>query len=170
MTNYRNYLETCTDFPKQGVVYWDFTPILANPDVFRAAVLDIAAHFKGVTKIAAVEAKGFTLGAALAYELQLPLVLIRKPELTPGKTLSEKFVKEYGVGEYHIKEGVVGSKDRVLIVYDIMAGAGATEAAIKLVERSGGNVVGCAYVIELDYLKGREGLVGYDLFSLVRIT
>ena len=166
MINYRNYLETCKDFPKQGVVYWDFTPILANPVVFRQAVRDIAARFKDVTKIAAVEAKGFTLGAALAYEMQLPLVLIRKPELTPGKTLSEKFIKEYGAGEYHLKEGVVHAKDRVLIVYDIMAGAGATRAAINLVERSGGKVVGCAYVIELEYLKGREGLAGYDLSRL----
>lgn len=169
--NYREHLESCKDFPKEGVLYWDFTPILFHPAVFRNAITDIIEHFKnkGITKIAAIEAKGFTIGAALAYEMQIPLVLIRKPELTPGKVLREKFVKEYGMGEYQIKEGVISETDKVLIVYDIMAGAGATRAAINLAEKSKAKVVGCTYVIELEYLSGRKELDGYDLFSLIKI-
>jgi len=171
MRNYSKYLESQKDFPKEGVLYWDFTPLLSHPAAFRSAIADIIKHFKnkGVTKIAAIEAKGFTIGVALAYEMHLPLVLIRKPELIPGKVLSKKFVKEYGVGEYQIKEGIISEKDKVLIVYDIMAGAGATNAAISLVEESKAKVVGCAYVIELEYLFGRKEVGDYELFSLIKI-
>lgn len=171
MIDYKKYIESCKDFPKKGVLYWDFTPILSDPKVFRQAIADIIKYFEGksITKIAAIEAKGFTIGAALAYEMRVPLVLIRKPELTPGKILKEKFVKEYGMGEYQIKEGIISEADKVLIVYDIMAGAGATKAAIKLIEKSKAKVLGCTYVIELEYLSGRKELEDYDLFSLIKI-
>ncbi len=169
--DFSKYIESFRDFPKNGVVYWDFTPLLANPLAFKAAIQEIRSHFalRKITKIAAIEAKGFTIGAALAYEASLPLVLIRKPELVPGETDHEEFIKEYGTGEYQIKKGQFSKNDNVLIIYDIMAGSGATSAAIKLVSRSGAAIVGCAFVIELEYLAGREALSGYDLFSLVKI-
>jgi len=169
--NYKKYIESTLDFPKPGVIYWDFTPLLMNPDVFNRAICEMRDYFdaKGVTKIAAIESKGFTIGSALAMKMGKPLVLIRKPHLTPGKTRSEDFVKEYGKATYQMKQGVVSQEDRVLVVYDIMAGAGASEACIKLIERSGASVVGLAYVIELEYLNGREGLAKYDTFSLVKI-
>lgn len=165
------YIESYPDFPKRDVVYWDFTPLLSNPEAFRAAVKQIRSRFADsrLTKIAAIEAKGFTLGAALAYDMELPLVLIRKPELVPGQTEKEQFVKEYGTGEYQVKTGQFAGTDNVLIIYDIMAGAGATRAAINLVERSNAKVAGCAFVIELAYLEGREQLSDYNLFSLVKI-
>lgn len=169
--DFKEYLETFTGFPKAGVVYFDFTPILANPQVFRAAVQAVTNHFGGkeITKIAAIEAKGFTIGAAIAYEMEKPLVLIRKPELVPGEVDREKFEKEYGFAEYQIKKGQFCANDRVLIIYDIMAGAGATQAAINLVERAEAKVVGCAFVIELAYLGGREKLPSLDIFSLATI-
>lgn len=169
--NYEKYVKSFQDFPKQGVVYWDFTPLLDNPEAFKQAIRDIIQHFsgKGITKIAAIESKGFTIGSAIAYAMQKPLVLIRKPGLTPGETVSEEFVKEYGKGEYQIKKGAFQESDTVLIIYDIMAGPGATQAAISLVESAGAKVAGCAYVIELEYLNGREALANYDLFSLVKI-
>jgi len=168
---YYNYIESFKDFPRKGVIFWDFTPLLRNPKVFKQAISDIKKHFKGkrVTKIAAIESKGFTIGTALSYEMKKPLCLIRKPGLIPCKVLSENFEKEYGSGEYQIKKGVFKKADKVLIVYDILAGPGATKAAINLIKRTGANVIGCAYVIELSYLKGRESLKGYDLFSLVQI-
>lgn len=169
--DFSQYIESFEDFPKKGVVFRDFTPLLADPLAFRAAIEGIEQHFSGaeVTKIAAIEAKGFTLGAALAYKMQKPLSLIRKPNLVPGLVDRERFVKEYGTGEYQIKMGQFTNADRVLIVYDIMAGAGATRAAINLIARSGAGVTGCAYVIELGYLGGRAELTDYDLFSLVTI-
>lgn len=171
MKKYLKYIESSEDFPKPGVIFWDFTPLHQNPKVFRNAINDIAKHFrkKKITKIAAIEAKGFVLGGALALEMKRPLTLIRKVGLTPGKILSETFVKEYGQGEYQIKHNIFNKKDSVLIVYDIIAGKGAVGAAINLVEKSGAKVSGIATVIELEYLKGREGLPSYDIFSLVKI-
>ncbi len=170
--DFRRLIHSVRDFPKAGVVYFDFTPILSDPAAFRQAVSDIIGHFreKQVTRIAAIEAKGFTLGSALAYEWEKPLILIRKPELTPGAVDSEKFEKEYGFGEYQLKAGLVGADDSVLIIYDIMAGAGATKAAINLISRCGARVAGCAYVIELEYLGGRDSLPDIDVFSLVKIS
>lgn len=170
--DFRRLIQSVRDFPKPGVVYFDFTPILADPAAFRQAVGEVKRHFghKQVTRIAAIEAKGFTLGSALAYEWGKPLILMRKPELTPGVVDSEKFEKEYGFGEYQLKAGQIGAGDSVLIIYDIMAGAGATRAAINLIERTGARVAGCAYVIELEYLGGRENLPDMDLFSLVKIS
>lgn len=170
--DFRHYIEAFIDFPKAGVVYWDFTPLLADPGAFKATIGAICEHFAGkeITKIAAVEAKGFTIGAALAYKMREPLVLIRKPELVPGEVDSENFVKEYGLGEYQIKRGQFARGDRVLIVYDIMAGAGATSACINLVTRAGADIAGCAFVIELEYLGGRDKLTQHDIFSLVKIA
>jgi adenine phosphoribosyltransferase len=169
--NYIDYVQTTKNFPKEGVVFFDFTPLLGEPKIFNQAINDIEKHFadKNFNKIAAIESKGFTLGSALAFKTGKPLCLIRKPGLTPGKILREKFEKEYGYGEYQVKENAFNDKDNVLIIYDIMAGAGATQASINLIERTGAKVAGCAYVIELEYLKGREQLNNYDLFSLVRI-
>ncbi len=170
--DFRQYIESFIDFPQKGVVYWDFTPLLANPHALRSAVNEIQGHFshKVITKIVAVEAKGFTLGAALAYAMEKPLVLVRKPDLVPGEIDSERFVKEYGFGEYQMKKGQLLQSDLVLIVYDIMAGPGATAATINLVTRCGAQVAGCAFVIELEYLSGRENLPNCDIFSLVKIN
>lgn len=165
-------IESYPDFPKDGVLFWDFTPLTARPELFRQAICAIRDHVKEkpLTAIVAIEAKGFILGGALAYEMGLPLIAVRKPNLIPGAVDREEFKKEYGYGEYQIKKGVLKSADRVLIVYDILAEAGATRAAINLVERSGAQVEGCAFVTELGYLQGRAGLEPYDVFSLVRIT
>lgn len=160
------------DFPKPGVCYWDFTGLLADPAQLREAIEKIKTHFgkENIEKVAAVEAKGFTVGAALAYDLGVPLVLIRKPELTPGEVESEKFEKEYGFGEYQLKREGIKNGEQILIVYDIMAGPGASQAAINLVTRSGGKVLGIAFILELEYLKGREQLdVNLNIFSLVKI-
>lgn len=154
------------------MTYWDFTGLLANPSELHAAVEKIKAHFgaEQIKKIAAVEAKGFTVGAALAFSLGVPLVLIRKPELTPGEVDSEKFEKEYGFGEYQLKRDGISAGEQVLIVYDIMAGPGASQAAINLVTRGGGTVLGIAFILELEYLKGREQLdPTLNIFSLVKI-
>jgi len=170
--NLRDYIQSYTDFPKPGVVYWDFTPLLAEPAALKQAIGRISDHFtaSGITRIAAIEAKGFTLGSCLAYAMDKPLLLIRKPELVPGEVDSEKFEKEYGFGEYQLKSGQLGQGDSVLIVYDIMAGAGAARAAINLVSRAGAKIAGLAFAIELGYLGGREQLAEYDLFSLVTIA
>jgi adenine phosphoribosyltransferase len=169
--DFKNYIQSHLDFPKPGVLFWDFSPLLASPDAFASAIQEIASHYREqrITKIAAIEAKGFTIGSALAHFMRIPLQLVRKPGLIPGEVDHAKFVKEYGFGEYQVKSNSFSSEDRVLVVYDIMAGPGASRAALQLIESQGARVVGCSYIVELEYLRGREELPGYDLFSLVKI-
>jgi len=169
---YYNYIESFNNFPKENVIFWDFTPLTDNFEIFDKAISDIAEHYlnKNITKVVAIESKGFIIGSALACKLKKSLVLIRKPGLIPGEILSETFVKEYGLGEYQMKKGVLTKSDNVLIIYDILAGCGATRAAINLVEKNSAKVAGCAFIIELEYLKGREELNEYNLYSLVKIS
>lgn len=169
--NYKNYVKSYPDFPKQGVLFWDFSYLLKNVKARNHAINEMIEFLKAkhINKIAAIESKGFTIGSILAHELQLPLVLIRKPGLIPGEVFSEKFIKEYGEGEYQIKKDAISKKDNVVIVYDIMAGSGASKAAINLVEKSGGSVNALLYVTELEYLKGKENLQEYQTYSLVKV-
>lgn len=171
MNKFRKSIRPFTNFPQKGVLFWDFTPLCENPKLFQQAISRIKDHYRRrlVTKVVAIESKGFVIGSALAYAMHLPLAFIRKPGLTPGKTLSQKFKKEYGFGEYQLKLGVVHKNDSVLLVYDIMAGSGAAEAGIKLVESASAKVAGLAFIIELEYLGGRNRLGKYDIFSLVKI-
>lgn len=170
--NFSDYVQTWLDFPKKGVAFQDFSTLLASPVAFKGAIDSIHSHYMHhqITDIAAIEAKGFALGGGLSLSMQLPLTLIRKTGLIPGDVSRQTFVKEYGHGEYEIRKRLFPTESRVLILYDILAGVGATQAAIRLVESQGARVIGCAYVVELMYLKGREALEPYDLFSLVKIA
>lgn len=169
--DYKNYVKSFKDFPKKDVLFWDFTYLLKDVNARKSAINEIKAFLKDkkIDKIAAIESKGFTIGSILAYELDLPLVLIRKPNLIPGNYYSETFVKEYGTAEYQIKEDVIEKNENVVIVYDIMAGSGASKAGINLVKKCGGNISGLVYITELEYLNGREDLKEYDIFSLVKV-
>lgn len=169
--NFEKYITAHPDFPKPGVEFFDFVPLLASPSAFKKAIHTMRDYFqnKKITHIVAIEAKGFILGSALAYEMNLALSLIRKPGLIPGNIAKATFIKEYGVGEYQLKSQCMAEQSRVLIVYDILAGPGATVAAIELIEAQAAKVIGCAYVIELQYLSGRNALQNYDVFSLVKI-
>lgn len=168
---FRSYIHPVNDFPKKDVVYWDFTPLLADPLIREKALSHFLHHFHSdsFTHIAAIESKGFIWGSLLAHEMNLPLCLIRKPWLTPGPVFSQRFDKEYGTGTYEIARHALQSGNRVLLVYDILAGPGATLAAVKLIQQAGATTVGCAYVVELGYLPGREQLNGLNIFSLVKI-
>ncbi len=169
---YKEFVKSYKNFPKEGVLFWDFTYLLKDVEARKRAIEEIKQFLKEkkVDKIAAIESKGFTIGSILAYELNVPLVLIRKPNLIPGKYYSESFVKEYGTAEYQIKEDSIQKDENVVIVYDIMAGSGASKAGINLVEKCGGKVTGLVYITELEYLKGREELKGYNIFSLVKVS
>ena len=169
--DYKKYVRSYKDFPKKDVLFWDFTYLLKDVDARRNAIDEILLFLKNkkIDKIVAIESKGFTIGSILAYELELPLVLIRKPNLIPGNYYSEKFVKEYGTAEYQIKDDAIIKNENVVIVYDIMAGSGASKAGINLVKKCGGNVSGLVYITELEYLNGREELNDYDIFSLVKV-
>ncbi len=169
---YKEYIKSYKNFPKEGVLYWDFTYLLKDVNMRKQAINEMLEFLKDkdIDKIVAIESKGFTIGSILAYELDKPLVLIRKPNLIPGEIYSETFIKEYGTAEYQVKKDAIEKNEKVVIVYDIMAGSGATKAAINLVEKCGGKVKGLLYVTELEYLKGRQDLQGYDIFSLYKVS
>lgn len=169
--NFKRFVVGTKNFPKPDVTFWDFTPLLDNVQARNMALCQmqnfLASH--NVSKIAAIESKGFTIGSMLAERLSLPLVLIRKPNLIPTNFASQTFIKEYGVGEYQLKKDAVKPGDKVALVYDIMAGPGATNCGINLLMQLGASVEACVYVTELTYLKGREQIACKNLFSLVKI-
>lgn len=169
--DYSKYIKSYKDFPKENVLFWDFTYLLKDVKARKEAIKEIKAFLEGknIDKIVAIESKGFTIGSILAYELEKPLVLIRKPNLIPGDFYSETFVKEYGTAEYQIKKDAIEKDEKIAVVYDIMAGSGATKAAINLIEKCGGQVSDLIYVTELEYLKGREELEKYNIFSLFKV-
>lgn len=165
----KNYIRDVPDFPKPGVMFKDITPLLLDPNAFAYAVARMASHYatERLDLIAAAEARGFLFAAPMALELHKGLVPLRKPGKLPYKTRSHKYDLEYGSTELHVHEDAVQPGARVLMVDDVLATGGTMAAACELVERSGGVVVGCAFLIELSFLNGRAPLRGRDCFSLL---
>ena len=148
------------DFPKPGIVFKDITPLLLSPRVFRRAVDFMAAPFRGsgVTRVVSIESRGFLLGAPVALALEAGLVPIRKPGKLPSATGRVEYTLEYGTDALEMHQDAVSGKDRVLIVDDVLATGGTAEAAARLVRTRDAAVVGFTFLIELDFLKGRERL------------
>ncbi|SFI15288.1 adenine phosphoribosyltransferase [Planctomicrobium piriforme] len=165
----RPHIRDVQDFPKPGILFRDITPLLAHPEAFRAAIGKMADHYRGqnIKAIAAAEARGFIFAAPLALELNAGFVPVRKPGKLPFETQSFHYELEYGTDTLEIHTDAFAPGDKVLLVDDLLATGGTMNACAKLVERSGAIVVGCAFVIELTFLKGREKLVPYDVFSLL---
>ena len=158
------------DFPKRGIVFKDIMPLLADPESLRDTVERLAefAEPRKPDLILGAEARGFILGAALAYRLGCGFVAARKPGKLPWRTISAKYALEYGFDALELHADAITSGARVLIHDDLLATGGTARAKVDLVEQLGGTVVGLAFVIELQFLDGREKLAGYDVFSLVQ--
>jgi adenine phosphoribosyltransferase len=157
------------DFPKPGVLFKDITPLLMDPSAFAYSCAKLAAHYakSKVDVIAAAEARGFLFAAPMALELRKPLVPLRKPGKLPYTTHSFRYDLEYGSAELHVHTDAIPAGSRVLLVDDVLATGGTMAAACQLVEKAGGTVAGCAFLIELSFLKGRALLAGRECFSLV---
>jgi adenine phosphoribosyltransferase len=166
----RAYIRDIPDFPKPGIVFKDITPLLLDPVAFDHAVALLAEHARplGVEVIVAAEARGFIFGGALARELGVGFVPARKPGKLPHDTVSIEYALEYGVDQLQVHADALGGGTRVLVHDDLLATGGTAKAKVDLVEKLGGHVVGCAFVVELAFLPGRETLAGYDLHTLVR--
>ena len=158
------------DFPKRGIVFKDIMPLLADPESLRDTVERLAefAEPRKPDLILGAEARGFILGAALAYRLGCGFVAARKPGKLPWRTISAKYALEYGFDALELHADAIGPGARVLVHDDLLATGGTARAKVDLVEQLGGTVVGLAFVIELEFLQGREKLAGYDVFSLVQ--
>jgi len=148
------------DFPKPGILFKDITPLLLDPKRFRRAVELMAGPFDGskVRRVVSIESRGFLLGAPIALLLDAGLVPIRKPGKLPAARGRVEYALEYGTDALEMHRDAVGLGDRVLVVDDVLATGGTAEAAAKLVRAHGAEVVGFSFLIELDFLKGRERL------------
>ena len=166
----RDHIRDVPDFPKPGIVFKDITPLLLDPTAFDRALRDLAGHARplDVDLIVSAEARGFIFGGALARELGVGFVPARKPGKLPYKTISARYGLEYGVDELQLHVDALAGGKRVLIHDDVLATGGTCKAKIELVEQLGGEVVGCAFVVELAFLGGRELLAPHDVHALVR--
>jgi adenine phosphoribosyltransferase len=163
------YIRDIPDFPKPGILFKDITPLLAEPRAFQGAIDRMAEHYRlrPIDAVAAAEARGFLFAAPLALALQRPLIPLRKPGKLPYRTYSLKYELEYGSAELQVHIDGVRSGARVLLIDDLLATGGTMEAGCQLVEKAGGLVAGCGFLVELTFLKGRERLRGYEVFSLI---
>ena len=164
------YIRDIPDFPKPGILFKDITPLLADPGAFQYAIDRMAEHYRGrpVDAVAAVEARGFLLAAPLALVLRKSLIPLRKPGKLPFHTHSLRYDLEYGSAELHVHTDGLVKGARVLLVDDLLATGGTMQAGCQLVEKAGGVVVGCTFLVELSFLKGAEKLKPHEIFSLIR--
>lgn len=160
------------DFPKPGILFKDITPLLLSPGSFRRAIELMAAPYRGsrVTRVVSIESRGFLLGAPVALALEAGLVPMRKPGKLPAARGRVEYALEYGTDALEMHRDAVGGGDRVLIVDDVLATGGTAEAAAKLVRVHGAQVVGFTFLIELDFLKGRERLRDERIEALLHYT
>lgn len=163
------FIRDVADWPEQGVVFKDITPLLADPEAFQAAIDRLAEPFvsSGIDKVVGIEARGFLVGAPVALRLGAGSVPARKPGKLPGQTVSEQYALEYGTDRLEMHADGIQAGERVLIVDDVIATGGTAAATVRMVEGLGGIVVGVAVVIELAFLDGRAALEGHELVSLL---
>ena len=163
------YMRVIEDYPKKGVSFKDITTLLKVPEAFERTVKTLADHFRGrgVTCVCGLESRGFIFGAAVARELNVGFVPVRKPGKLPYQMISEDYTLEYGSNTLEMHVDAVNADDKVLIIDDLIATGGSALAAVHLVERLGAEVAGVGFVMELAFLKGREALKGYEVFSLI---
>ncbi|MBM3583235.1 MAG: adenine phosphoribosyltransferase [Alphaproteobacteria bacterium] len=159
------------NYPKPGIVFRDITTLLVNPRGFRRVVDELVQPFAGrrIDKVAGIEARGFILGGAVAHQLSCGFVPVRKKGKLPWDTIGQDYELEYGIDRLEIHTDSVRAGETVLVVDDLIATGGTALAAIRLIERTGGRIVGCSFVIDLPELKGAERLRerGHSVLSLV---
>ncbi len=165
----RSYIRDIPDFPRPGIVFKDITPLLLDAAALRSAVDQLADYAKarGVDYVVSAEARGFVLGGALAAASGAGFVLARKPGRLPRKVDSAEYQLEYGVDALEVHSDAMSGGARVLVHDDLLATGGTAEALCRLVEEAGGEVVGCAFLIELEFLGGRSRLAARDVLSLI---
>ena len=165
----KKYVANVPDFPIPGIQFKDVTPIMQSPEAFSYALdlLAADANLKEAQVICAPEARGFIFGCPVSIQNNLGFVPVRKPKKLPREVVSEEYSLEYGTNTLCMHKDAIKKGQRVYIIDDLLATGGTVEAAIHLTEQLGGKVVGCAFLIELDDLKGREKLNNYEVFSLI---
>lgn len=165
-----DWVRDIPNFPQEGVLFKDITPLLQDPKAFHVAMDRLAAHYAGagIEAVVGVESRGFIFGAPLAYLLNCGFVPVRKFGKLPSETVSVEYALEYGTNVVELHTDAIKPGQRVLIVDDLLATGGTVSASIELVEKMGGHVAGIAFLVELGFLKGRQRLEGHDVFALIQ--
>src|SRR5690242_3017594 len=160
------------DFPKKGILFYDITTLLKDRVGFATLIDALSEYYlaKKVDLVLGIEARGFIFGPALAYRLNAGFVPIRKPKKLPAETAKVTYQLEYGSDSLEVHKDAIRRGQRVIIVDDLLATGGTCAATVQLVKSLGGNIAGLAFVVELDFLKGREKLKEYDVFSLLHYS
>jgi adenine phosphoribosyltransferase len=158
------------DFPKPGINFYDLTTLFRNAEAFRTATDKMVERYRGerIDAIVGIEARGFVVASAMAHDLGLGLVLIRKPAKLPAEVEGEEYALEYGTGRIEVHRDAIAAGQRLLIVDDLLATGGTAAAAGRLVERLGGVVEGYGFMVELSFLNGRKPLGAAPVFSLIQ--
>jgi adenine phosphoribosyltransferase len=166
----KSLIRTIPHYPKQGIQFRDITTLLKDPVGFRMVIDALSQHYSGkkIDKIAGIEARGFIIGAALAYKLGVGFVPVRKSGKLPAETIGHDYALEYGADRVEIHIDAISKGEQVLLVDDLIATGGTAEAAVALIQKLGGDVIGCAFVIDLPDLGGTKRLIesGIKTFSL----
>ena len=170
MSEVEKYIKSIPDFPKPGIIFRDVTSVTEDPEGMKLAIDEMDKLLEGVDYdvIAGAESRGFIFGAPLAYKNGKGLVLVRKKGKLPCETISEEYALEYGTAEIEIHKDAIKPGQKVVIVDDLIATGGTTEAIIKLIERLGGKVEKVVFLIELKGLNGRDKLKGYDVDAVIK--
>ena len=170
MERLKQFIREVPDFPQPGINFYDITTLLKHPEGLRLTVDALAATFEGeqVDAVLGVEARGFIFAPALAYSLGAGFVPVRKPRKLPAEVARISYDLEYGQDTLEIHRDAISQGHRILIADDLLATGGTARAVIDLVESLGGTVAGLAFVVELEFLPGREKLAGYDVRSLIK--
>lgn len=165
----KDYIASIPDYPQKGIVFRDISPLMADGDAYREATRQIVeyASKKQIDMVVGPEARGFIVGCPVAFELGVGFAPVRKPNKLPRATLDVEYEKEYGTDILSIHKDAIQPGQRVLVTDDLLATGGTVKATIELVEQLGGIVVGCAFLIELEELHGRDKIEKYDILTLM---
>ncbi|MGH1452148.1 MAG: adenine phosphoribosyltransferase [Paracoccaceae bacterium] len=170
MKSVRDYIRTIPDFPHAGIMFRDVTTLFADPHGFRICIDQLLAPFAGqsIDKVVGLEARGFILGGAVAHQLGCGFVPVRKQGKLPGQVISQDYTLEYGTATVELHSDAIQPGETVLLVDDLLATGGTAQAGITLIEKLGGQIIGCAFVVDLPDLGGRKRLtdMGMNLHML----
>ena len=165
MKSVKDYIRTIVDFPHDGIMFRDVTTLFADPRGFRMCIDQMLHPYAGapIDKVVGLEARGFILGGAIAHQLGTGFVPIRKKGKLPGTTISQDYKLEYGEALVEIHDDAIEAGERILVVDDLLATGGTAEAGITLIERLGGDIVGCSFIVDLPELGGRKKLESMNM-------
>ena len=172
MNELNQYIRNIPDFPEPGIQFKDITPLIKEPRILKMSVKKLIEPFidQKLTAVAGMEARGFIFGSLAAWELGVSFIPLRKPKKLPYDVKSLSYNLEYGTAALEIHVDALDKNDRVLLVDDLIATGGTAVASCKLIEKLGAQIIGCAFIIELDFLNGREKLSKYNIHSLILYT